>query len=149
LNCDEPLIPFEPSGSENASDGVVTPEIPRTIPHNQSSVVLLKDEDDEPLEQLSWLPETDDLVKVYLNQIAQYSLLSAEQEVECAMRIEAGLFAKYLHDLGKYSTRRERHDLEGVVADGDAAFDQMVCANLRLVVSVAKRYSGRKMAFLD
>lgn len=143
------LIPFEPSGSENASDGVVTPEIPRNTPRNQSSVVLLKDEDDEPLEQLSWLPETDDLVRVYLNQIAQYSLLSAEQEVECAMRIEAGLFAKYLHGRGKYSTRRERHDLEGVVADGDEAFDQMVCANLRLVVSVAKRYSGRKMAFLD
>lgn len=116
---------------------------------NSAKVVLRKEIDDEPPEVLRGVPDPDDLVGLYLKQIGQFPLLSAVQEVEVAKRIEAGLFAGHLLDLGQYSTRRERHDLEWVVGDGKEALDLMVSSNLRLVVSLAKRYTGRKLAFLD
>lgn len=114
-------------------------------------LVLLKDvdEEDEPREVLQGVPDTDDLVSLYLKQIGQFPLLNAAEEVEVAKRIEAGMYADHVLGLGRYSTRRERHDLEWVRADGRAALDQMVSSNLRLVVSIAKRYIGRKLSFLD
>ncbi|WCE38818.1 sigma-70 family RNA polymerase sigma factor [Brevibacterium sp. BDJS002] len=115
------------------------------------SFVLLKDvdEDDEPRELLRNVPDPDDLVRLYLYQIGQFPLLTAAEEVEVAKRIEAGLYASHLLALGRYSTRRERHDLEWVRADGQAALDQMVSSNLRLVVSIAKKYISGKLSFLD
>ncbi|WP_344251762.1 sigma-70 family RNA polymerase sigma factor [Brevibacterium sanguinis] len=143
------LAAIESAGPDQASGGSVPREIPRTIPRDQKTIILRKDEDDEPIEQLGAIPDTEDLVGVYLTQIGGHPLLNAEQEVECAKRVEAGLYASHVLSKGEYSTRRERLDLEWVVADGEVAFDQMIRSNLRLVVSIAKRYAGRKMAFLD
>jgi len=91
-----------------------------------------------------------DPVKDYLKQIGKVPLLNAEQEVELAKRIEAGLFAE--EKLAKHGGRmqdRDRSDLEWVAEDGRRAKDHLLEANLRLVVSLAKRYTGRGMLFLD
>jgi RNA polymerase primary sigma factor len=145
-NTDDLSRDSTPSGEgSDAAGALVTPNV---IP---KPVVLLKDidDDDEPREVLRKVPDTDDLVGLYLKQIGQFPLLNAADEVELAKRIEAGMFADHILGLGRYSTRRERHDLEWVRADGRAALSQMVSSNLRLVVSIAKRYAGRKMSFLD
>ncbi|GAA1634602.1 sigma-70 family RNA polymerase sigma factor [Saccharothrix algeriensis] len=97
------------------------------------------------------LDETDergvstDLVRAYLNLIGRTKLLTAEQEVQLARRIEAGLMAEYVMERDGIADR----DLETVVREGRAAKDHLLEANLRLVVSIAKRYTGRGMAFLD
>ena len=117
-----------------------------------------------PLRTEDYLPDLDeqvddsrgvsaDLVRAYLNGIGRTKLLTAEQEVELSKRIEAGLYAE---DLLARSRRKEikltparRRDLEFVAVDGHAAKDHLLEANLRLVVSLAKRYTGRGMSFLD
>src|SRR5699024_10321340 len=130
------------------NDSIVAPESPNVVP---KQLVLLKDidEDDEPHEVLRSIPDTDDLVRLYLKQIGRFPLLNAADEIEVAKRIEAGMLADHDLCLGRYSSRRERHDIEWVRADGRAAHEQMVSSNLRLVVSIAKRYTGRKMSLLD
>nr|WP_309131252.1 sigma-70 family RNA polymerase sigma factor [Brevibacterium sp.] len=120
------------------------------IPSTSEPLVLLKDtEGDEPSERLRRVPNVDDLVGVYLRSIERYPLLNAAEEVELAQQIEAGLFAEHLLSQGRYSTRRQRHDLEEIRDEGSAAFERMTDSNLRLVVSIAKRYTGRKLSFLD
>jgi RNA polymerase nonessential primary-like sigma factor len=90
-----------------------------------------------------------DLVRVYLNGIGKTALLTAEQEVELAKRIEAGVFAQHvLESAAELSTQR-RMDLRMVVRDGGRARNHLLVANLRLVVSLAKRYTGRGMPLLD
>ena len=124
------------------------PEAPNVIPQ---PFVLLKEVDDEGElpEVLRKVPDPDDLEGLYLKQIGQFPLLSAEEEVEVAKRIEAGMYANHVLGMGRYSTRRERRDLEWIRSDGRAAFNQMVTSNLRLVVSIAKKYSRSKLEFLD
>ena len=93
---------------------------------------------------------TADPVKDYLRQIGKVPLLSAGQEVELAKRIEAGLFAD--HKLAEGSgmlSPGQSLDLEWVAEDGRRAKNHLVEANLRLVVSLARRYAGRGMPFLD
>jgi RNA polymerase sigma factor (sigma-70 family) len=85
-----------------------------------------------------------DLVRAYLNLIGRTKLLTAEQEVSLAKRIEAGLMASHLIEQGAHDV-----DLQTVAKEGKAAKDHLLEANLRLVVSIAKRYTGRGMAFLD
>ncbi len=87
-----------------------------------------------------------DLVRAYLNGIGRTKLLTAEQEVDLAKRIEAGLYAEEIRDAAPADVAR---DLEIIVREGRAAKDHLLEANLRLVVSIAKRYTGRGMAFLD
>ncbi len=91
-----------------------------------------------------------DLVRVYLNTIGKTALLTAEQEVELAKRIEAGLYAERLlaEKQGSLSTACKR-DYKAIAVDGKAAKAHLLEANLRLVVSVAKRYTGHGMTFLD
>jgi RNA polymerase sigma factor (sigma-70 family) len=86
-----------------------------------------------------------DLVRTYLNEIGRRKLLTAAQEVELAKRIEAGLYAEHLLAGGA----GPRAELAAVAAGGQAAKAHLLEANLRLVVSLAKRYTGRGMAFLD
>jgi RNA polymerase sigma factor (sigma-70 family) len=97
--------------------------------------------------------EDPDLVRFYLDEIGTTPLLTAEQEVELSKRIEAGVYARRLLDEAtENKTRlgpRRRRELLELAADGEAARDHMVRANLRLVVSVAKKFSGRDAAFLD
>jgi RNA polymerase primary sigma factor len=93
---------------------------------------------------------TADPVKDYLKQIGKVRLLNAEQEVELAKRIEAGLFADHKLAEGSGVLRPGQSiDLERVAAEGRRAKDDLVEANLRLVVSLARRYAGRGMLFLD
>nr|WP_076471484.1 RNA polymerase sigma factor SigB [Micromonospora avicenniae] len=110
---------------------------------------------DPSAEVLTDLDATDergvstDLVRAYLNGIGRTKLLTAAQEVELAKRIEAGLFAEEkLVTCTPVSTELGA-DLELIAAEGRAAKDHLLEANLRLVVSIAKRYTGRGMAFLD
>ena len=94
-----------------------------------------------------------DSVRMYLKQISRVALLTAEQEVDLAKRIEAGLYAaerlRRAQDMTEKLSPRLRWDLRVVVRDGQRAKNHLVEANLRLVVSLAKRYTGRGMAFLD
>ncbi|MEU7849930.1 RNA polymerase sigma factor SigB [Micromonospora parva] len=110
---------------------------------------------DGPSETLADLDATDergistDLVRAYLNGIGRTKLLTAAQEVDLARRIEAGLFADEKLATCTPVSAELRADLELIVAEGRAAKDHLLEANLRLVVSIAKRYTGRGMAFLD
>lgn len=92
-----------------------------------------------------------DLVRVYLNGIGKTALLTAEQEVDLAKRIEAGVFAKHVLDTSDPAdlSRQYAADLRAVVRDGERARNHLLEANLRLVVSLAKRYTGRGMPLLD
>jgi RNA polymerase nonessential primary-like sigma factor len=90
-----------------------------------------------------------DLVRVYLNGIGKTALLSAADEVELAKRIEAGVFAQHMLDTGENLTPKRRKELSALVRDGHVAKNHLLEANLRLVVSLAKRYTGRGMPLLD
>jgi len=90
-----------------------------------------------------------DLVRVYLNEIGKVALLTAADEVELAKRIEAGLYAEHLLAEPNDYRPAKRRELRGVVIDGERAKDHLLRANLRLVVSLAKRYTGHGMPFLD
>jgi RNA polymerase primary sigma factor len=114
------------------------------------------EEESEALRQArqdAQLTTSADSVREYLKQIGKVALLNAEQEVQLAQRVEAGLFAaerlcKAEHGAEKLSPQRRR-DLQWIVRDGERAKNHLLEANLRLVVSMAKRYTGRGMAFLD
>ncbi|MFF1298643.1 MULTISPECIES: RNA polymerase sigma factor [unclassified Streptomyces] len=107
------------------------------------------DEDDAPAQQVAVAGATADPVKDYLKQIGKVPLLNAEQEVELAKRIEAGLFAEdKLSNADKLAPKLKR-ELEIIAEDGRRAKNHLLEANLRLVVSLAKRYTGRGMLFLD
>src|SRR3982751_727424 len=90
-----------------------------------------------------------DLVRVYLNGIGKTALLNAADEVELAKRIEAGLYAQHLLATKKRLGENRKRELAAVVRDGEAARRHLLEANLRLVVSLAKRYPGRGMPLLD
>ncbi len=99
------------------------------------------------------LTASADSVRAYLKQIGKVALLNAEEEVELAKRIEAGLYATQLMtdltDRGEKLPAAQRRDMVWICRDGDRAKNHLLEANLRLVVSLAKRYTGRGMAFLD
>ena len=99
------------------------------------------------------LTASADSVRAYLKQIGKVALLNAEEEVELAKRIEAGLYAaervRRAEDLTEKLSPQLRRDLRWIVRDGERAKNHLLEANLRLVVSLAKRYTGRGMAFLD
>lgn len=106
------------------------------------------DDADEPEQQVVSAGATADPVKDYLKQIGKVALLNAEQEVDLAKRIEAGLFAE--ERIGDDNVpAKDRDDYEWIVEDGRRAKNHLLEANLRLVVSLAKRYTGRGMLFLD
>ncbi|KUI18372.1 RNA polymerase subunit sigma [Mycolicibacterium acapulense] len=99
------------------------------------------------------LTASADSVRAYLKQIGKVALLNAEEEVELAKRIEAGLYATQLMaelaEKGEKLPAAQRRDMMWICRDGDRAKNHLLEANLRLVVSLAKRYTGRGMAFLD
>ena len=114
-------------------------------------VITSNDEDDVPVYSTQITGATADPVKDYLKQIGKVPLLNAAEEVELAMRIEAGLFAeeKLSHMTPAERSSQLGLDLQWVARDGQRAKSHLLGANLRLVVSLAKRYTGRGMQFLD
>lgn len=114
-------------------------------------VISSSDEDDVPVYSTQITGATADPVKDYLKQIGKVPLLNAAEEVELAMRIEAGLFAeeKLSHMSPAEKSSQLGLDLQWVARDGQRAKSHLLGANLRLVVSLAKRYTGRGMQFLD
>jgi RNA polymerase primary sigma factor len=117
---------------------------------DEEILVFGDDDDDLPAAQVAVAGATADPVKDYLKQIGKVPLLNAEQEVELAKRIEAGLFAEEkLAEGGRNLSTDQRIDLEWIAEDGTRAKNHLLEANLRLVVSLAKRYTGRGMLFLD
>ena len=108
------------------------------------------DDDDLPAAQVQVAGASANPVKDYLEQIVKVPLLTAEQEVELAKRIEAGLSAEEkLAEVGSKLTTGQRIDLARIAEDGTRAKNHLLEANLRLVASLAKRYTGRGMLFLD
>jgi len=122
-------------------------------PPSTAAVIAAEITDDEEVERpqadLDEVAASADLVRAYLNEIGRVALLTAADEVEIAKRIEAGLYAQHLLDTTARMAMPRRRELRAVVVDGGRAKDHLVRANLRLVVSLAKRYTGHGMPFLD
>ena len=123
-------------------------EKPADLPED-ALIISHKDDDDIPVQTTSITGATADPVKDYLKQIGKVALLNAELEVDLAKRIEAGLFAEEKLATDKKMSKETERDLRWVVKDGQRAKSHLLEANLRLVVSLAKRYTGRGMQFLD
>ena len=126
---------------DEEKEKIVVPEGALVLSH--------REEDDIPVQTTTITGATADPVKDYLKQIGKVALLNAELEVELAKRIEAGLFAEEKLATDKKLSREAERDLKWVVKDGQRAKSHLLEANLRLVVSLAKRYTGRGMQFLD
>jgi RNA polymerase primary sigma factor len=145
----------EPAAAVAVTVGVVavglTVTTVTTSEENEDEAFVYGDDDEDlPAAQVAVAGATSDPVKDYLKQIGKVPLLNAEQEVELAKRIEAGLFAEEkLADGGRAMPHDVRGDLEWIAEDGRRAKNHLLEANLRLVVSLAKRYTGRGMLFLD
>ena len=112
-------------------------------------VVSDADDDDQPTVQVVSAGATADPVKDYLKQIGRVALLNAAEEVDLAKRIEAGMYAEHLLNNGEVKEARDQRDYKWIIHDGRIAKNHLLEANLRLVVSLAKRYTGRGMLFLD
>ncbi|HEY6294159.1 MAG TPA: sigma-70 family RNA polymerase sigma factor, partial [Streptosporangiaceae bacterium] len=139
----------EADGPEAAGARVVQ-IAPEGSGEDEEILVFGDDDDDLPAAQVAVAGATADPVKDYLKQIGKVPLLNAEQEVELAKRIEAGLFAEEkLNEGNRHLSTDQRFDLEWIAEDGTRAKNHLLEANLRLVVSLAKRYTGRGMLFLD
>lgn len=121
----------------------------QAVAQTKGAFVMDDSEDDAPVQQVVVAGATADPVKDYLKQIGKVALLNAEQEVDLAMRIEAGLYAEHVVQAEASDDYRERRDIQLIIADGRKAKNHLLEANLRLVVSLAKRYTGRGMLFLD
>ncbi|WP_433023027.1 RNA polymerase sigma factor [Kribbella sp. CA-294648] len=122
----------------------------KELTEDQGFIVSEADETDEPEQQVMVAGATADPVKDYLKQIGKVPLLNAEQEVELAKRIEAGLFAEeQISDAETKLKEKVKDEYEWISEDGRRAKNHLLEANLRLVVSLAKRYTGRGMLFLD
>lgn len=111
--------------------------------------VLSTDDDDAPAATITVAGASGDPVKDYLRLIGRVPLLSAEEEVEIAERVEVGQFAAHLLAEGTTHGGATKRELQLLAADGERAKNHLIEANLRLVVSIAKKYTGRGMLFLD
>jgi RNA polymerase sigma factor (sigma-70 family) len=154
---DDVLADLEDSIADVAVEGELVDEDSPTraalegLRTSDSLVFSLIDEDEDPVDADAITGATSDPVKDYLKQIGKVALLNAAEEVELAMRIEAGLFAE--DKLSQMTDAEKRsalgRELQWVAKDGARAKSHLLGANLRLVVSLAKRYTGRGMQFLD
>jgi RNA polymerase primary sigma factor len=126
------------------------------VAEGETSEFTWDEEESEALRQArkdAEMTASADSVRAYLKQIGKVALLNAEEEVDLAKRIEAGLYAaeriRQLETGGDKLPLQQRRDLGWIIRDGERAKNHLLEANLRLVVSLAKRYTGRGMAFLD
>ncbi|MFW7415285.1 RNA polymerase sigma factor [Demequina sp. SO4-18] len=144
---DVPVQDADPDEAEEKEPKDETPVVEEE--DEKTGYVLGNAEDDAPVQQVMTAGATADPVKDYLKQIGKVALLNAEQEVDLAKRIEAGLFAEEKIAAGEKIPAAMRRELEWIANDGRHAKNHLLEANLRLVVSLAKRYTGRGMLFLD
>ncbi|WP_322871136.1 RNA polymerase sigma factor [Streptomyces goshikiensis] len=142
-----PAVEGEDWAAEDLADEAEE-EAPK-VGGTQGFVLSDDDEDDAPAQTVMVAGATADPVKDYLKLIGKVPLLNAEQEVELAKRIEAGLFSEYKLEEEEDHKATFKRELEILVEDGRRAKNHLLEANLRLVVSLAKRYTGRGMLFLD
>ena len=153
--ADEPAaevveVTAEEADVDEDEDGEAKPAKPaESEDDNAGFVIRDDDEEDAPAQQVVTAGATADPVKDYLKQIGKVALLNAEQEVELAKRIEAGLFAEEKLNSGDRIEMKLKRELWWIAQDGKKAKNHLLEANLRLVVSLAKRYTGRGMLFLD
>ncbi|GAA2994220.1 hypothetical protein GCM10010460_34010 [Microbacterium terrae] len=140
----------EDAGDDEDDEESTKPAFTEPLPTG-AIVISSNDDEDVPVYSTQITGATADPVKDYLKQIGKVPLLNAAEEVELAMRIEAGLFAeeKLSHMSAAEKTSQLGLDLQWVARDGQRAKSHLLGANLRLVVSLAKRYTGRGMQFLD
>ncbi|MCL5961715.1 MAG: RNA polymerase sigma factor RpoD [Chloroflexi bacterium] len=124
--------------------------------HTQATILEpdLDEEEDDLVEEADHILEadglgTDDPVRMYLREIGITSLLSASEEVELAKAMERGKEAREILRTGSFDSPETRASLEREVCEGEAARHHLIQANLRLVVSIAKKYMGRGLSFLD
>ncbi|WP_028046501.1 RNA polymerase sigma factor [Cellulomonas sp. URHE0023] len=134
---------------DESEDGDKKPAAKEEESEDSGFVYSDADDDDAPAQQVVTAGATADPVKDYLKQIGKVALLNAEQEVDLAKRIEAGLFADERLNAGVAMEPKIKRELEWIANDGRRAKNHLLEANLRLVVSLAKRYTGRGMLFLD
>ncbi|MGZ0710802.1 RNA polymerase sigma factor (plasmid) [Coraliomargarita sp. W4R53] len=148
----DPVAEAEESPAEEEEEDEDDSPKPVAEPLPTGAIVISSsDDEDVPVYSTQITGATADPVKDYLKQIGKVPLLNAAEEVELAMRIEAGLFAeeKMSHMSPAEKTGQLGLDLQWVARDGQRAKSHLLGANLRLVVSLAKRYTGRGMQFLD
>ena len=135
---------------ESAFEPAEEAKLEEELAEDEGFTLSEADDADEPEQQVMAAGATADPVKDYLKQIGKVALLNAEQEVELAKRIEAGLFAdEKLNDEHTKIKTSQLDDFDWIAEDGRRAKNHLLEANLRLVVSLAKRYTGRGMLFLD
>ena len=155
LEDDEPADDDEETESEDEEEDA---EAEKPEPPKAKGAFVVRDDDDDdnltpsgnPKRRVIAAGATADPVKDYLKQIGRVSLLNAEQEVDLSERIEAGLYAQHLLDTESEGMDfKRKRELKWAANDGKKAKDHLLEANLRLVVSLAKRYTGRGMLFLD
>ncbi|MEP7192768.1 MAG: RNA polymerase sigma factor [Actinomycetota bacterium] len=148
IDADSPLAGVNGADAKADGDGVKA-KAAEEESETAGFVIRDDDEDDAPAQQVVTAGATADPVKDYLKQIGKVALLNAEQEVELAKRIEAGLFAEEKLNAGGKIDMKLKRELWWISQDGKNAKNHLLEANLRLVVSLAKRYTGRGMLFLD
>ncbi|WP_272878573.1 RNA polymerase sigma factor [Rothia nasisuis] len=147
---DEDIEDLDEDGDETESVTQEEKKEAEAVAAKGSGFVLTNnDEDDAPAVRVVTPGATADPVKDYLKQIGKVALLNAEQEVDLAMRIEAGLYAEHKLKENPDMDPQLKKELRWVIHDGRRAKNHLLEANLRLVVSLAKRYTGRGMLFLD
>jgi RNA polymerase primary sigma factor len=167
LDADEPVAD-DAEGTAGAKKPITSAAVPAAPAEVEEDIAepsekdkasgdfVWDEEESEALRQArkdAELTASADSVRAYLKQIGKVALLNAEEEVELAKRIEAGLYSTQLMaefaEKGEKLTTAQRRDYTWICRDGDRAKNHLLEANLRLVVSLAKRYTGRGMAFLD
>ncbi|WP_116283229.1 RNA polymerase sigma factor [Subtercola boreus] len=137
------------TGDDDSDDDSPKSAATEALPTGALVLSLVDDDDDVPVYSSAITGATADPVKDYLKQIGKVALLNAAEEVELAMRIEAGLFAEDKLANSEGLSPSAKRELQWVAKDGQRAKSHLLGANLRLVVSLAKRYTGRGMQFLD
>ncbi|SMG37109.1 RNA polymerase primary sigma factor [Agreia pratensis] len=141
----------ETTTDDESDDGSPKPAAEIVLPAGALVISDADDDSDVPVYSTAITGATADPVKDYLKQIGKVALLNAAEEVELAMRIEAGLFAEDTMSTMSEAEKKSAYgrELQWVARDGARAKSHLLGANLRLVVSLAKRYTGRGMQFLD
>jgi RNA polymerase primary sigma factor len=149
VEVDVDIIAVDVVDPADPAAAIVVGDVVEEADDDEEPTEAVVEDDGEPQAQLVSAGATADPVKDYLKQIGKVPLLNAEQEVELAKRIEAGLFAEEKLNSGEKLTIKLRKEFEWIAEDGRRAKNHLLEANLRLVVSLAKRYTGRGMLFLD